>query len=98
MQTPGDCLLQRSRAAHAAPTTDVSAFPRVSSRRSVYIPASGTEDWRMDSILGLSGQLMGLWLAIVGIAIGFGVLNAIGSSLIHWKRHRNRADQGRRAG
>jgi uncharacterized protein HemY len=52
----------------------------------------------MDSIWGLSGQLMGLWLAIVGIAIVFGVLYAIGSSLSHWKRHRNRADQGRRAG
>ena len=47
----------------------------------------------MDSILGLSGQLMGLWLAIVGIAIVFGALYAIGSSLSHWKRHRNRADQ-----
>jgi hypothetical protein len=68
------------------------------SRRSVYIPASHMEGWRMDSIMWLSGQLMGLWLAIVGIAIVFGVLYAIGSSLSHWKRHRSRADQGRRAG
>ena len=52
----------------------------------------------MDTISGLSGQLMGLWLAIVGIAIVFGVLYAMGSALSHWKQHRNRADQGRRAG
>jgi hypothetical protein len=52
----------------------------------------------MDSILGLSGQLMGLWLAIVGIAIVFGVLYTIGSSLGHWKRHRNHEDHGGRAG
>ena len=48
----------------------------------------------MDSILGLSGQLLGLWLAIVGIAIVFGVLYAIGNSLRQGKRHPNRADQG----
>ena len=52
----------------------------------------------MDTILGLSGQLMGLWLAIVGIAIVFGILYAIGSSLRHRKRHQNRADQGGPAG
>jgi hypothetical protein len=52
------------------------------------------EGRRMDSISDLSGKLMGLWLAIVGIAIVFGVLYAIGSSLGHWKRHGNRADQG----
>ena len=52
----------------------------------------------MDSILGLSGQLLGLWLAIIGIAIVFGALYAIGSSLRHWKRRRNRADHGGRAG
>ena len=68
------------------------------SRRSVYIPVSHTEGRRMDSILGLSGQLMGLWLAIVGIAIVFGVLYAIGGSLGHWKRHRNHEDHGGRAG
>jgi hypothetical protein len=75
-----------------------SAVRRALSRRSVYISASQTESRRMDSILGLSGQLMGLWLAIVGIAIVFGVLYAIGSSLGHWKRHRNHEDQGGRAG
>ena len=75
-----------------------SAVPRAPSRRSVYIPASHTEGRRMDSILGLSGQLMGLWLAIVGIAIVFGVLYAIGSSLSHRKRHRNGPNQGGRAG
>ena len=48
----------------------------------------------MDSILGLSGKLMGLWLVIVGIAMVFGVLYAIGSSAGNWKRHRNRPDQG----
>jgi uncharacterized membrane protein YuzA (DUF378 family) len=52
----------------------------------------------MDSILGLSAQLMGLWLAIVGIATVFGVLYAIGSFLSHRTRHRNRADHGGRAG
>ena len=70
-----------------------TAFPP--SLRSVYILASHMEGWRMDSILG---QLLGLWLAIVGIAIVFGVLYTIGSSLSHWKRHRNRADQRGRAG
>jgi len=52
----------------------------------------------MDSNLGLSGQLMGLWLAIVGIAIVFGILYAVGSSLSNWKRHRNREDKGGRVG
>jgi len=47
----------------------------------------------MDLILRLSGQLLGLWLAIVGIAIVFGVLYAIGNSLSRWKQHRNRADK-----
>ena len=74
-----------------------SAVRRAPSRRSVYISVSQTEGRRMDSILGLSGQLLGLWLAIVGIAIVFGVLYAIGSSLRHWKRHRNHEDQGGRA-
>jgi hypothetical protein len=50
----------------------------------------------MDSILELSQQLMGLWLAIVGIAMVFGVLYAIGSSLSRWKRRRNHVDQGGR--
>jgi hypothetical protein len=52
----------------------------------------------MDSIVKLSGQLMGLWLAIVGIAIVFGVLYGIGSSLSRRRRHRDRDDQGGRAG
>jgi hypothetical protein len=47
----------------------------------------------MDSLSELSGQLMGLWLVIVGIAIAFGVLFAIVNALRHWKRHQNRADQ-----
>jgi len=47
----------------------------------------------MDSLTGLPGQLMGLWLVIVGIAIAFGVLYAIGDSLRRWKRHQNRAYQ-----
>jgi hypothetical protein len=52
----------------------------------------------MDSILGMSGPIMGLWLAIVGIATAFGVLYAIGSHLRDWKRNHNRADQGGRTG
>jgi len=52
----------------------------------------------MDSLSGLSGTLMGLWLVIVGIAIAFGVLYAIGNSLRHWKRHQNRAYQEGRDG
>jgi len=59
----------------------------------VYIPASYKEGWRMDSLSELSGQLMGLWLIIVGIAIAFGVLFGIVNALRHWKRHQNRADQ-----
>jgi len=47
----------------------------------------------MDSLSELSGQLMGLWLVIVGIAVAFGVLYAIGNALRHWKRRQNRADQ-----
>jgi hypothetical protein len=52
----------------------------------------------MDSILGVSEQLLGLWLAIVGTAIVFGVLYAIGSCLRHRMRHRKHADQGGQAG
>jgi hypothetical protein len=47
----------------------------------------------MDSLSELSGQLMGLWLVIVGIAVAFGVLFAIVNSLRRWKRHQNRADR-----
>ena len=64
----------------------------------MYIPASHMEGWHMESILGLSGQLMGLWLAIVGIAIVFGVLYAIGSRLSRWKQQRSGTEQGDRAG
>jgi hypothetical protein len=42
----------------------------------------------MDSILELSQQLMGLWLAIVGIAIVFGILFVIGGALSRWRRPR----------
>jgi hypothetical protein len=50
------------------------------------------EGGRMDSIPELSGRLLALWLAIVGIAIAFGILYAIGSALRHWGRHWYRAD------
>jgi hypothetical protein len=48
------------------------------------------EGRRMDSILRLSESLLGLWLAIVGIAIVFGVLYTAGRSLRDWSRQRNR--------
>ena len=35
----------------------------------------------MDTIEKLSGQLLGLWLAITGIAIAFGVLYAVAAAL-----------------
>jgi hypothetical protein len=47
----------------------------------------------MDSISTLSGLIMGFWLAIVGIAILFGVLYAAGASLRHGRPHRNRPDE-----
>jgi len=46
----------------------------------------------MDSIQRLSGQLLGLWLVIIGIAVAFGVLYAVGSSLRRKKQHPGRAD------
>ena len=46
----------------------------------------------MDTIERLSGQLMGFWLAITGIAVAFGVLYAVGSSLRRKKQHPDRAD------
>jgi len=52
----------------------------------------------MDAIRELSVQLLGLWLAIVGIAVAFGVLFVVGNSLSHWRRQRNPPDQGGRAG
>lgn len=52
----------------------------------------------MDSMLGLSRQLLGLWLAIVGIAIAFGVLYAIGSYLHRRTRLQRRVpDDGGRS-
>lgn len=48
----------------------------------------------MDGIRELSVQLLGLWLAIVGIAVAFGVLFVVGNSLGHWRRQRNPPDQG----
>ena len=51
-----------------------------------------TEDQRMDSIERLSGQLLGLWLIIIGIAVAFGVLYAVGSSLRRTKQHPDPAD------
>jgi CubicO group peptidase (beta-lactamase class C family) len=44
----------------------------------------------MDSLMGLSGHLLGLWLVIVGIAIAVGVLCALGDSLRHRKQHQDR--------
>ena len=49
----------------------------------------------MDSITALAGQLLGLWLAITGIAIVVGVLLAIGDSVSRLKRHRSGPDQGK---
>lgn len=51
----------------------------------------------MDSIRELSGQLLGLWLAIVGIAVAFGVLFAVGNSLRRRKQRKSSPDQGGRA-
>ena len=51
-----------------------------------------TEDQRMNSIERLSGQLLGLWLVIIGIAVVFGVLYAVGSSLRRKKQHPGRAN------
>ena len=57
-----------------------------------------TEDLRMGIIEKLSGQLLGLWLVIIGIAVAFGVLYAVGSSLRRKKQHPGRADAaGRRS-
>ena len=51
-----------------------------------------TEDQRMDLIQRLSGQLLGLWLVIIGIAVVFGVLNAVGSSLRRKTQHPGHTD------
>ena len=50
----------------------------------------------MDSIERLSGQLLGLWLVIIGIAVAFGVLYAVGSSLRRKKQHPGPADSADR--
>jgi len=55
-----------------------------------------TEDLRMGIIEKLSGQLLGLWLVIVGIALAFGILYAVGSSLRRKKQHPDRADEADR--
>ena len=46
----------------------------------------------MDLIQRLSGQLLGLWLVIIGIAVVFGVLNAVGSSLRRKTQHPGHTD------
>jgi hypothetical protein len=46
----------------------------------------------MDSIERLSGQLMGFWLAITGVAVAFGVLYAIGAAVRRKKQHPGSAD------
>ena len=56
-----------------------------------------TEDQRMDSIQRLSGQLLGLWLVIIGIAVAFGALYAVGNSLRRKKQHPGRADAADRS-
>jgi hypothetical protein len=50
----------------------------------------------MDLIQRLSGQLLGLWLVIIGIAVAFGVLYAVGSSLRRKKQHPRHADAAHR--
>lgn len=52
----------------------------------------------MDQILWLSEQVLGLWLAVVGVAIAFGVLYAVTEFLRHRARHRSHApDDGGRS-
>jgi len=52
----------------------------------------------MDSIERLSGQLLGLWLVIIGIALAFGVLYAVGSALRRKKQqHPGHADAADRS-
>jgi hypothetical protein len=50
----------------------------------------------MDLIQRLSGQLLGLWLVIIGIAVAFGVLYAVGSSLRRKMQHPRHADAAHR--
>ena len=48
----------------------------------------------MDSIVRLSGPLLGLWLAIIGIAIAFGIVNIFGDSLRRRRRRHPAHDDG----
>lgn len=48
----------------------------------------------MNTIMELSGQLLGLWLAIIGIAIVCGVLFAIGGYVSRLKRRSGGAHRG----
>ena len=50
----------------------------------------------MDSIERLSGQLLGLWLVITGIAVAFGVLYAVGSALRRKTQHPDRTESANR--
>ena len=47
----------------------------------------------MNPTMELSGQLLGLWLPTIGIAIVFGVLFSIGGYVSRLKQRRDRADQ-----
>ena len=55
-----------------------------------------TEDLQMDTIERLSGQLLGLWLVIIGIAVAFGVLYAVGSALRRKTQHPDRTESANR--
>ena len=55
------------------------------------------EDLRMDTFEKLSGQLMGFWLVIIGIAVAFGVLYAVGSSLRRRRQHPSHTDTAGRS-
>ena len=46
----------------------------------------------MDTFAKLSGQLVGFWLAITGLAIAFGVLYAIGAALRRKTQHPGHTD------
>lgn len=50
----------------------------------------------MDTIERVSGQLLGFWLIIIGIAVAFGVLYAVGGSLRRKKQHPGHTDAASR--
>ena len=50
----------------------------------------------MGTIEKLSGQLLGLWLVIIGIAVVFGVLYSVGTLLRRKKQDLDRADAANR--